>query len=162
MATTPSSSDLRKVIEATAETFLASFEDGSVQNDPAIINRTLTPDCTRHILPSSVSEVLGLPANFSIDNVTFQKVFAKDIKALKFRNGIISNLVIDTEARRAAFTSIFDVVVVGSGEKFASEASFTLYFNENGSKITKVIEFLEKDSTVRMAGVHKENVPNIN
>ncbi|WQF89854.1 hypothetical protein CDEST_14868 [Colletotrichum destructivum] len=155
MATNSSSSDIRKSIKATAETFLASFEDGSTQNDPAIINRTLAPDCARHILPSSVSEVLGLPADFSIDNATFQSVFAKDIKVLKFRNGVISNLVIDTEARLAAFTSVFDVVVISSGETFPSEASFTLYFNEDGTKITKVIEFLEKDSTVRMANVHK-------
>ncbi|KAK6218388.1 hypothetical protein QIS74_06268 [Colletotrichum tabaci] len=155
MAANPSPSEIRKSIKATAETFLASFEDGSTQNDPAIINRTLAPDCARHILPSSVSEVLGLPADFSIDNATFQGVFAKDIKVLKFRNGVISNLVIDTEARLAAFTSVFDVVVVSSGETFPSEASFTLYFNEDGSKITKVIEFLEKDSTVKMANVHK-------
>ncbi|WYZ44435.1 hypothetical protein EsH8_VII_000871 [Colletotrichum jinshuiense] len=151
MASTPSSSDIRKSIKVTAEAFLASYEDGATQNDPAIINRNVTPDCTRHLLPLSVPEVLGLPADFSIDNATFQEVYAKDIKFLKFRNGVISNLVIDTDARRAAFTSVSEVFVVKTEETYPFECSFTLYFNEDGSKVKKVIEFLDKDGTLKMA-----------
>ncbi|GJC88641.1 hypothetical protein ColLi_11479 [Colletotrichum liriopes] len=151
MAPPPSFADIRKSIKATAEAFLASYEDGSAQNDATIINRNVTPDCTRHLLPSSVPEVLGLPADFSIDNQTFQDVFAKDIQFLKFRNGVISNLVIDTEARRAAFTAVSEVAVVDREESYPFECSFTLYFTEDGSKIRKVIEFLDKDGTLKMA-----------
>jgi hypothetical protein len=48
----------------------------------------------------------SLPPAFAFDNTTFQATFAKDAKVLKFKNNVLSNLVIDTEARRAAFTSI--------------------------------------------------------
>ncbi|GKT47483.1 uncharacterized protein ColSpa_07664 [Colletotrichum spaethianum] len=161
MATTPSSFDIRKSIKATAEAFLASYEDGAAQNDPAIINRNVTPDCTRHLLPSSVPGALGLPADFSIDNTTFQDVFAKDIQFLKFRNGVISNLVIDTEARRAAFTAVSEVAVVNSEESYPFECSFTLYFNEDGSRVRKVIEFLDKDGTVKMANTSNGSLPNV-
>ncbi|KAL0935765.1 uncharacterized protein CTRU02_210356 [Colletotrichum truncatum] len=155
MASTTSSKDIRQSIKATTEAFLASFEDSATQGDAAIINRNVTPDCTRSILPLAVSEVFGLPAGFSIDNATFQEIFAQHIKALKFRNGVMSNLVIDTEARCAAFTAYHDVVVAKSEESYFYECSFTLYFNENGSKIRKVVEFLDKDGTVRMANDSK-------
>ncbi|WQF79049.1 hypothetical protein CDEST_04063 [Colletotrichum destructivum] len=154
MATTFSSSDIRKAIKATVESFLAAYEDGAAQNDASIIN--VTAACTRHLLPSSVPKVLGLPADFSINNATFQEVFAKDINFLKFRNSFMSNLVIDTEERRAAFTGVSKVFVVNSGESYPFECSFALYLTEDGSKARKVVEFLDKDGTMNMATASTE------
>ncbi|KAM0322572.1 hypothetical protein ACHAQA_009419 [Verticillium albo-atrum] len=147
---TSSSGNLRERIEATARSFLLAFEDGGAQNDASVINRDVTADCKRHMLPASVPQAFGLPTDFAFDTAQFQEAFAKDIKVLKFKNNIIANLVIDTEARVAAFTSTAEVHV-NNGESYSAEQSWFLYFTEDGSKVKKVIEFCDKDVLVRMA-----------
>lgn len=150
MASVPSPTNLRERIENTAQVFLSAYEEGGAQNDASIINRDVTADCTRYLLPASVPQAFGLPADSFFDTTKYQEMFAKDIKVLKFRNNIIANLVIDTEARRAAFTSIADVHAV-SGESYQAELAWFLYFNEDGSKVKKVVEFCDKDVILRMA-----------
>ncbi|GFF59846.1 hypothetical protein IFM51744_10071 [Aspergillus udagawae] len=150
MASSPSSTNLRGRIEATARAFLSAYEEGGAQNDASIINRDVNADCTRYLLPASVPQAFGLPVDFFFDTTKYQETFAKDIKVLKFRNNIIANLVIDTEARRAAFTSIADVHA-NSGESYQAELAWFLYFNEDGSKVKKVVEFCDKDVILKMA-----------
>ncbi|KAF9874095.1 hypothetical protein CkaCkLH20_08467 [Colletotrichum karsti] len=125
------STTIRERIEATARAFLSAYEEGGAQGDASIINRDVTADCSRYLLPAS-------------------ELFAKDIKVLKFTNNVMANLIIDTEARRAAFTSIAEVHSVG-GETYPAELAWYLYFNEDGSKVKKVVEFCDKDVILRMA-----------
>jgi hypothetical protein len=150
MASTPPTTNLRARIEVTTRAFLSAFEEGSTQQDASIINRDVTPDCTRHMLPSSILSAFSLPSDFAFDTTTFQQTFAKDIKVLKFKNNILSNLVIDTEARRAAFTSVAEVHVNG-GDVYSAEQAWVLYFTEDGTKVEKVIEFCDKDVILKMA-----------
>jgi hypothetical protein len=150
MSSAPSVSALRACIETTARALLSGYEEGSSQQDASIINRDVTSECRRFLLPASVPAAFGLPADFYFDNVKYQETFANDIKRLAFKSNVMSNLVIDTEARRAAFTSIADVETQ-AGEKYQAEMAWTLYFNDDGSKIVKVVEFCDKDVILRMA-----------
>ncbi|TDZ32120.1 hypothetical protein C8035_v012330 [Colletotrichum spinosum] len=150
-STSSSSSNLRERIEATARAFLSAFEEVSVQDDVSIINRDVTADCTRHLLPASVPEAFGLPAGFFFDNATYFEAVSKDNKVLKFKNNILSNLVIDTDARRASFTSDAEVHPVSGEAWYPVEMAWFLYFDEDGSKITRVVEFGDKDGLLRMA-----------
>ncbi|KEY66067.1 hypothetical protein S7711_08885 [Stachybotrys chartarum IBT 7711] len=150
MASTTSSTTTRERLEATSRAFLSAFEEGGAQNDPSIINRDVTADCRRHMLPASIYEAFGLPADFAFDTTKFQETFAKDLKVMKFKNNLMSNLVIDTEARRAAFTSIAEVHP-HNGKTYQVEQAWVLYFNEDGSKVNKVIEFCDKEAILKMA-----------
>jgi hypothetical protein len=145
-----STTDLRQRIETTTRAFLSAFEEGSVQQDASIINRDVTANCTRHLHPASVPQAFGLPADFVFDTATFEAAFSKDIKAMRFENNIISNLIIDVEARSAAFTSTA-TVRPNKGEAYENEQAWFLYFVEDGSKVKKVVEFCDKDSILRMA-----------
>jgi ketosteroid isomerase-like protein len=69
---------------------------------------------------------------------------------MRFENNIISNLVIDVEARSAAFTSIA-TVRPNKGEAYENEQAWFLYFVEDGSKVKKVVEFCDKDAILRVA-----------
>lgn len=62
----------------------------------------------------------------------------------------MANLVIDTEIRRVAMTSIAEVHPQ-HGQWFSYEQAWVLYFNEDGSKVEKVVEFCDKDALVKMA-----------
>jgi hypothetical protein len=145
-----STSDLRQRIETTTRAFLSAFEEGSAQQDASIINRDVTADCTRLMHPASVPQAFGLPADFAFDTATFQAAFAKDIQVLRFENNVISNLVIDVEARSAAFTSVAKVRP-NKGEEYECEQAWFLCFNGDGSKVKKVVEFCDKDVILRMA-----------
>jgi hypothetical protein len=150
MSSTPSVSALRARIETTARALLSGYEEGSSQQDASIINRDVASDCRRFLLPASVPATFGLPADFYFDTVKYQETFANDIKRLAFKSNVMSNLVIDTETRRAAFTSVADVET-RAGEKYQAEMAWTLYFNKDGSKVEKVVEFCDKDVVLRMA-----------
>jgi hypothetical protein len=102
------------------------------------------------MLPASILQAFSLPPSFAFSTSAFQQVFSKDIKVLLFKNNIISNLVIDTEVRRAAFTSVAEVHTNG-GEVYSAEQAWILSFNEDGSKVEKVVEFCDKDVVLRMA-----------
>jgi len=150
MASTLPSSDLRQRIETTTRAFLSAFEEGSTLQDASLINRNVTATCTRHMLPASILSSFSLPPDFTFSPTAFQEVFAKDITVLKFANNELSNLVIDTEARRAAFTSKAEVRT-RAGEVYSAEQAWILSFTEDGSEIEKVVEFCDKDVVLRMA-----------
>jgi hypothetical protein len=151
MTSTPSTSSLREQIGATSRAFLASFEDGAALNDASIINRDVTENCTRLLLPESVPKAFGMPVDVTFDTAAFQSLFGNDIKVLCFKDNVISNLIVDTEARSAAFTAKAWVEVRSSGEKYSSEGAWFLYLNDDGSKVKKVVEFCDKDAIMKMA-----------
>ncbi|UPK93282.1 hypothetical protein LCI18_004217 [Fusarium solani-melongenae] len=125
-------------------------EEGGAQNDASIINHDVTEDCICYLLPSPLPQAFDLPTDFFFDTKKYQDAYAKDIKLLKFRNNIISNLVIGAEARQAAFTSTADVHAT-SGESYRAELVWFLYFNDDGSKVKEVVEFCDKDVILKMA-----------
>lgn len=77
MASSHSSDDLRERIEATARAFLSAYEEGAVHQDASIINRDVTADCTRHLLPASVPQAFDLPADFFFDTTRYQETLQR-------------------------------------------------------------------------------------
>ncbi|KAG4417177.1 hypothetical protein IFR04_009690 [Cadophora malorum] len=146
-----STTTLRQNIEATTRAFISGFEECSNTGDASLINRFVTADCPRYLTPASIPKAFDLPEGFFFDPATYEAAVAKDIKVLKFKNAVISNLVIDAETRMAAFTSKDEVHVDKTGEWYYAEQAWFLYFTEDGSKVKKVIEFCDKDGLLRMA-----------
>ncbi|KAF4947355.1 hypothetical protein FSARC_13976 [Fusarium sarcochroum] len=146
-----SGQDLRKHIEKTTRSFMNAYKDVGEKNDPTIINRDVTEDCKRHFLPASAVEFLGMPPGYTCDNAAYEAAMARDIKRGIVKRIVISNLTIDTEARKSAVTSISDMVFK-DGETVAMEHSWVFDFNEDGSKITNVIEFCDLGSLRKMVG----------
>ncbi|KAF4340100.1 hypothetical protein FBEOM_5960 [Fusarium beomiforme] len=149
------SQDLRKQIEVTVNSFLASYEDGRKANDPSVINRDVTPDCTRQLLPASLCKALGLPEEFLMTNDIYEKLFADDLSLGGIHNTVSQHLLIDVEARRAAVESSGDMIY-HDGEVLHLEFSWILYLNEDAKKISKVIEFADSNAVQKMAVIAKE------
>ncbi|KAK1573260.1 uncharacterized protein LY79DRAFT_569007 [Colletotrichum navitas] len=152
MPSTPSSAELRKTIELTTRSFLAAYTDANEQNDPSLINRDVTADCTRHMLPSTMVKAFGLPAGISIPNEAYIQNIARNIRVYSVQDSVISDLVIDIETRKAAFTSKSNVVYKTGWESHPIEFSWLLDFNEDGSKVKKVTEFCDKDTVLLLHG----------
>lgn len=148
------SADLRKTMEATAREFFSSYQAGAVHNDPSLVNRSVTPDCKRYLLPQSMLRAVGIPLDFAFDNETYQSEFAKDLTIGSVQKHDVANLVIDVEARRlAATTTAYMHFKVGEKETLMLEFSWFFDFNEDGSKITKVVEFTDGDAVQKMVAV---------
>ncbi|KAG5752414.1 hypothetical protein H9Q70_004963 [Fusarium xylarioides] len=152
-------SDLRKQIETTVNSFLASYEEGRKAKDPSIINRDVTSDCIRQLLPTSLCKALGLPEEFLIPNDLYEKLFADDLSLGGVHNTVSKHLTIDVEARRAAVESSGDMIY-HHGETLHLEFSWIFYLTADGTKINRVFEFADSTAVSRMVAIAKERAAN--
>ncbi|GKT41265.1 uncharacterized protein ColSpa_01446 [Colletotrichum spaethianum] len=93
-------------------------------------------------------KAFGVPLDFTIDNEMYLQNITKEVRVYSVQNSVISNLVIDTEARKASFTSTSDIVYKEGSEAHLIEFAWFLDFNEDGSKVKKAIEFCDKDTVL--------------
>lgn len=132
--------------------FFSSYQAAAAQNDPSLVNRSVTPDCKRYLLPQSMLRDQGIPLDLAIDNELYRAEFAKDLPIGSVQRHDVANMVIDVVARRLAATTSADMLfTVGEKETLELEFSWFFDFNENGSKITRVVEFTDGDALRKMA-----------
>ncbi|KAM0228376.1 hypothetical protein ACHAPO_010817 [Fusarium lateritium] len=136
-------------IEQTTRQFLGAYKDCGEANDPSIINRDVTEGCKRQFLPTGVMALVGAPEVITLNNEAYEAAVAQDMKKSLVTGTRIANLVIDTEAYKAAATTVTDVKF-HDGEVVAMEHSWVLDFNEDGSKVSNVVEFCDMDGVRRM------------
>jgi ketosteroid isomerase-like protein len=137
--TSTQESDIKANIEATVNSYLATFIDAKAQNDPSLVNRNTTPDCTRQMLPTSLS------GGGSMNNEDYQKVFTQGMNFAGMKKNTASDMVIDVDARKAAVTAVAELESAG-GEKFNLDFAWFLHLNDDGSKIKKIVEFVDSDT----------------
>ncbi|RGP80707.1 hypothetical protein FLONG3_1182 [Fusarium longipes] len=144
-----SSKDVRTAIEQTTRQFLAAYQDAGEAKDPSIINRDVTDDCKRYFLPAGIMTLFGTSPGTAIDNAAYEAAMAKDMTKGSVTRTDIANLAIDTETRKAAATTMTDMKF-HDGEVLVMEHSWVLEFNEDGSKVSKVVEFCDIDGVRRL------------
>ncbi|KIL94230.1 hypothetical protein FAVG1_02792 [Fusarium avenaceum] len=145
----PSSQELRSAIEHTTRQFLGAYKDAGEKNDPAIINRDVTDSCKRYFLPAGVLELYGAPADSALDNAAYEQGMAKDLEKGRVTRTQVFNLAVDTESRKSAATTITDMTFK-DGDSVVMEHSWVLDFNEDGSKVSNVVEFCDMDGLRKM------------
>lgn len=148
------SANLRKAMEATALEFFDSYRVGAIQNDPSVVNRSVTADCKRHLLPQSMLKAVGIPLDYAFDNDTYQAEFKKDLALGAAGEMDVANLVVDVENRKLAATTRAQIQYkVGDKEQLTVEFSWFFDFNEDGTKITKVVEFTDSNAVQKMVAI---------
>ncbi|KAG8360319.1 hypothetical protein FVEN_g2310 [Fusarium venenatum] len=130
-----STANIKQNIEATTKGYVSSFVDARAENNPRIVNRNTSPNCLRSMLPS----ILG--GGGTMPNEAYEAIFANGLQAGGMNSVNITDLVIDEDARKAAVTAVADMVFLG--EKSNMDFSWFLHFNEDGTKIVKIVEFVD-------------------
>ncbi|CAF3453654.1 unnamed protein product [Fusarium graminearum] len=130
-----SSINTKQNIEATTKGYVSSFADAKAENNPQLVNRNTSPECLRSMLPS----ILG--GGGTMNNEAYEVIFTKGLQAGGIESANITDLVIDVDARKAAVTAVADMVFLG--EKSSMDFSWFLHFNEEGTKIVKIVEFVD-------------------
>ncbi|KAF5677346.1 hypothetical protein FHETE_1859 [Fusarium heterosporum] len=131
--------DIKANIEVTVESYLATFVDAKAQNDPTIANRNTTTDCVRQMLPST------LGGGATMNNDDYEKVFAQGMEFAAMKTNTPSDVVVDVDGRKAAVTAVAELETSG-GQKFSLDFAWFLHLNEDGTKIKKIVEFVDSDS----------------
>ncbi|KAF4332268.1 hypothetical protein FBEOM_13943 [Fusarium beomiforme] len=143
--------ELRKNIERTTRQFLGAYKEAGEQNNPAVINRDVTDSCKRYFKPAGVLQLFGSPPEDGLSNADYEAAMALDLKKYIVTYTDILDLTIDTEARKSGATT-FTGMRYKTGEEDVMEHSWILDFNEDGSKVTKVMEICDMDGLRRMVG----------
>ncbi|KAF5709921.1 hypothetical protein FMUND_9765 [Fusarium mundagurra] len=141
--------DIKSVIEATVKSYLASFIDARTQSNPSLVNRNVTSDCKRSMLPST------LGGGFTMTNDQYLHVFTEGLQVGGMHKNTISDLIIDVEARKAAVTTVAELVF-NNGEELKLDFSWFLHFNEDGDKICNIAEFVDSDVFKGVNGTEAE------
>ncbi|KAF5625418.1 uncharacterized protein FTJAE_9995 [Fusarium tjaetaba] len=141
--------DIKSTIEATVKSYITSFIDARVQNNPSLVNRNVTDDCARSLLPST------LGGGFTMTNDQYLHVFTEGLKVGGMHKNTISDLIIDAVARKAAVTTVAELLF-NNGEDLKLDFSWFLHFNEDGDKICKIVEFVDSDSFKSVRGREAE------
>ncbi|KAL4729703.1 hypothetical protein ACLX1H_004126 [Fusarium chlamydosporum] len=124
--------NVKQNIEATVKSYVSSFIDARVENNPQLVNRDTTPDCLRSMLPSP------LGGGGTMNNEAYEVIFAQGLKAGGMHANNITDLVVDVDARKAAVTSVADLVM--GGEKMSLDFSWFLHLNDDGTKIKRIVD----------------------
>ncbi|KAF4445504.1 hypothetical protein F53441_10757 [Fusarium austroafricanum] len=144
-----SKENLREAIEHTSRQFFAAYVDAGDQNNPAIINRDTDENCKRYYRPLTLLDFFGVPQDFAHENGAYEGGIDNNLKKGAVKTCEVSNMTIDVEARRSAATTKSDMVFK-DGETLVMERAWILDFNDDGSKVVKVLEFCDQLATRRM------------
>jgi len=140
-------SNLRETITKTLNIFFAGYIDGA--KDATKLSTVLTPDCLRTIAPLTFLNAIGAPADLALDNKTYEESYAGEL-AVAWGKSLdeVANVVIDVEARTAAATTVYTNEFSDGGE-FRFEFAWFLKFNEDGTAIERVLEWVDSAGTVK-------------
>ncbi|KAM0207290.1 hypothetical protein ACHAPA_011471 [Fusarium lateritium] len=141
--------DLRAAIEATTRQFFAAYVESGERNDPAIINRDVDPDCKRFYRPISLCNWFGVPPDWSHNNEAYKAGITANLEHGAIKTCEVFNLTIDADARKPAAMTV-SKMLFKDGEELVMEHAWALDFNDDGSKVVKVVEFCDQLATRQM------------
>ncbi|KAK1750470.1 hypothetical protein QBC47DRAFT_394118 [Echria macrotheca] len=146
----------RETMEKTLRTFLAGYLDASQAKDSTKLSAVLTPDCQRHFAPPSFLKNLGAPPDMTLDNKGYEDFFTAELPVVltKSVDGI-ENVVIDTEKRTGAATTKY-TQEFKDGTLFPFEFAWFVSFDEEGTKISKILEWVDAIETPKYHAKIKE------
>lgn len=97
----------------------------------------------------SLCDWFGVPPDWSHDNEAYKAGIAANLEHGSIKTCEVFNLTIDVDARKSAAMSVSNMVFK-DGEELIMEHAWALDFNDDGSKIVKVVEFCDQLATRRM------------
>ena len=145
MATTTS---LREALEKKTRDFALSYETAGKTKDPNAISIHLAPNCRRVFGPVSFLREVNWTPESSYSNAEYQLEYEKHMPIWWVNSTDIYNVTIDVEGRKsAARTSYYGEFV--DGEKMQLDFAWFLDFNDDGTEIIKVLEYVDTPDSMK-------------
>jgi len=131
----------------TIEVFFKGYIEATNTRDPSSVSTVLSPECMRALAPPSFLEAVGVPRDISISVEHYEAQYAKEIHVFSIRGYDIRNLTVDVPSRKCAAWTIYKGDI-SDGSDLEMQITWFLDFNEDGTKITHIVEFVDSAYTI--------------
>ncbi|KAI0472911.1 hypothetical protein GGR56DRAFT_589201 [Xylariaceae sp. FL0804] len=155
----PSTDDLRSVMEDTLRTFLDCFESAVRNHDVSLLSAVLSPECTRHLKPASF--LAAYPFIKAVEtNSEYETRMVHEIGAMEEARANVLELVIDTAKRRGSAHAEHTTRMPGQ-PPLTIEMSWYVDFTADGEKITRIVEFIDSVVSSKMLDDFMKQAPSM-
>jgi hypothetical protein len=141
-------------IQATAIKFADSYRLAFSTKNASILSSSLSPDCTRHIAPTSFLATLGLE-NRPISNAEYEAIVQTEFPAFASNQVTIQRMAID-EGQKSAFLLAELKCVLQNGKEYSLEFVFLLDMTESCEKVRAITQFLDTAKCTEARGLIHE------
>lgn len=142
MAASLSLSTINDSMEQATIAHITGYETSGKTNDANSISAHLAPDCRRTFASRAFIESSGMPPGTALTNEQYQTEWAKQMPIWTVMTTEISNLTIDAGRRTAAARVKSDGEFI-DGTKQQVEFAWFLDFNDDGTKITHIVQYVD-------------------
>lgn len=134
--------DFRAVLQKTVNAFVDNNTQAVKKKDPSLFSAILTEDCVRTYRPQSF--VNRYPQFFKpqITNDDYEAQMKVELQTMKDVSQKITRTVIDT-TERAAVIWTEQTITIPDGSKKSVEVIWDLSFTEDGSRVSRILEFVD-------------------
>lgn len=129
-------------IEATVNSYVSSYSDAVEAKDAAVFSRTLTADCERQLAPGSMFRAMNIPFAPKMDNAAYEDRMAQELVVLESNKIEALDMTIDTVGKKAGVRAASTLTLKG-GNAFEIEFCWFLYFTDDGTKIKRILQFVD-------------------
>ncbi|KAI1105756.1 hypothetical protein F4804DRAFT_303433 [Jackrogersella minutella] len=144
----PSTAELYAVMEATLMEFLENYLIAVRTKDVSSLSATLTPECTRHLKPANF--VTAYPFIKAVEtNADYEARMAPELALMEDTHHKVLNYVVDP-VRRTASAYSEHWTKLANQEPTSIEICWYVDFTEDGSKISRIVEFIDTAAATRM------------
>lgn len=141
---------LYSAITHTVAMFFADYTAAAYGAPASVISNTLAPDCKRYFRPASFNSIAGFPSGFYYTNEVYEASVGPELSVTKSANWTIITLSVDEHQRKASALTEYRVTLCGTDEYFM-EFDWHWDFDETGTKITNIIEYVDPIVTLQEA-----------
>jgi hypothetical protein len=139
------SDDLYARMKQTAEEFVDSYKQDRCGKDITALSSTKTPKCKHHFQPATL---FAVAPNLAAGRTTSEyeaQILHEITEVFKSWKVATNSVIVDERAKKAVVHSTHTMHTGsdGDGKTYAFEFMFTLHMTENGSKVTKVEQYID-------------------
>jgi hypothetical protein len=149
---------LYATMAATLQAFLKDLEIARDTQQISALSAHLTPDCQRHLGPSTFLKLAGLPPATVLNNTAYEGVLAAELSVMESGSSVIIESTIDVEARKASMLTTFIGTLCGGQP--TPVLNFTLFvdFTDDGSLIRRVVQWLDPEPALEESALVQQLV----
>ena len=155
MAASSSLSAISKSIEDRTREFVSGYETAGKMKNAKYVSIHLAPDCKRFLASRAFLEAVDLAPGAPHSNAEYQVKYEKQMSIWAVKSTKIFNLTIDPERKRAAARTVGYGQFI-DGEKHEMEFAYFLDFNDDGTHITKIVQYVDPTESLLFRTKAKE------
>ncbi|KAJ7323040.1 hypothetical protein DFH08DRAFT_888609 [Mycena albidolilacea] len=151
---------LYTAIESSTKAFFGDLEEAIRVKNTTILSRTLAPDCSRSLAPESLIRTFGMPEGFSWTNEAYEQHMKPEVAIMEHATYEILFTAVDSQKRKSVARVAHHTKLRGK-DAVRLEIVWFLDWNEDGSKVKKIAEFVDTAESIKIAQSMKESVASL-